>query len=455
MGKRWRWWQKMTTLGVFLGLAACGLWRSSIPTRLPLPSVTPPPMATATRPSMAPATVTPPTVPSPTSTPTARPCVPVTPQPLQGTPPSFAALLQGAGVAALNAGMAPDELNARLQEAGMGGYPRAVYIGRINDDRWTDALLVLVDPHAKTNPPAGALQVALGGPDGFCVAQTLRAEKETFAGLVVHAVADLDADGRLEAVIGWTQCDKVTCTERLQVLAWRQGRFSNLLAGSPEFADPWVEIQPPEEQPPEGQKRYRVAVHAEGVPGGTGPARAYTRFYAYDPASDTWRLAETQWAPPKTRIHLLHDADRAARQGNLMQALVLYGQVVASQEVRDEALPNAGEPARLRAVLAAYARFRMLVLHARAGRQAIAQATYAELRQAVDDDPALQPYFEMATAFWQAYQQAGWDAACEAARRYAAEHAQAVLAPLGPQVYGTNNRAYTPEDVCLGGKESP
>ncbi|HEY57460.1 MAG TPA: hypothetical protein G4O04_02770 [Anaerolineae bacterium] len=443
MGKRLRWRQGLIVLGMFLGLAACGLWSQSIP--VTLPSATTAPLATATMPS-----VLLPTMAPPESTPTVRACAPVAPQPFQEAQQTFAALLQGAGVAALNAGLSPNDLNARLQEAGVGGYPRAVYTGEINGDGWPDALLVLVNPDASTSPPVGVLLVALGGPDGYCVAQTLVADDADFAGLVVHAVDDLDADGRLEAVIGWTRCGEVTCTERLQVLAWRAGRLTNLLAGSPEFADPWVDLQTQG-----GQEGYHVAVHAEGIPGGTGPARAYTRIYAYDPVRDAWRLMETQWAPPQTRIHLLHDADRAARHGDLMQALLLYGQVIASQEVRDKALPGAGEPARLHAVLAAYARFRMLVLHARAGREAIAQATYTELRQAVDDDPALVPYFEMATAFWQVYRQSGWDAACEAARRYAQEHAEAVLEPLGPEVYGTNNRAYTPEDVCLSGETSP
>ena len=116
--------------------------------------------------------------------------------------------------------------------------------------------------------------------------------------------------------------------------------------------------------------------------------------------------------------------------------------------MRDEALPGVGPPEHLHAVLAAYARFRTLVLHAHAGRTAMVEATYAELQRAVDDDPALLPYLEMAARFRDAYLIQGYAAACQAAREYAAEHRAAVLDPLGPKVYGTNNRAYTPEDVC-------
>jgi len=157
----------------------------------------------------------------------------------------------------------------------------------------------------------------------------------------------------------------------------------------------------------------------------------------------------TRWAPSPVRIHVLHDADRAARAGDEMQALLLYGRVVADRELRDEALPGAGPPERLHALLAAYARFRTLVLHAQAGRTAMMEATYTELQQAVDADPALVPYGEMAARFREVYHAQGFAAACRAAREYAAEHPDQVLAPLGPQVYGTNNRAYAPEDVCM------
>ncbi len=447
MGKRLRQTQILAALGAFLLLAACALWQESIPATLPVlptqPGASPQPWTP--RPPVHPPTAS--SLPPTTSSPLCEPVPQKSPEAASWT---FSALRQGEVLGLLNAGMSPESLNAQLQQQGLGGYPKAVYTGEINGDGYPDALLALVNPTSGTRPPAGTLLVALGSPQGYCLAQSLETEDPALPGLVVHGVEDLNADGRLEAVVGWTGCGEVTCTERLQVLAWRDHALTNRLSDGLEAVDPWVEILPI----PEGTG-YRVAVHTEGAPGGTGPARSYTLFYDYDEATDTWVHAGTQWAPPQTRIHLLHDADRAAQQGDELQALLLYGQVIASQEVRDEALPDAGEPARLHAILAAYARFRMLVLHAHAGHQAIAQATYAELHQAVDSDPALLPYFEMATAFWEAYQKSGWEAACQAAREYAQTHADAVLTPLGPQVYGTNNRAYTPENICATGAGSP
>ncbi len=454
MGHWKHWWKVGWGIGsgLLLGLMACGWWEAMIPRMLPTPSgMAPTPVLTALPPMSQPGG-NPETGSKPQGTVPAQGCVPVPPQ----SPPSTWTFSDAqAALAVLNGGLSPAALNAALQQAGVGGFPKAVYTADWNGDGREDVLLVLVDPQATTRPPTGVLVVGLATPEGgYCEAGRFPTAPpvDGLTAPVVHAVGDLNSDGRAEIVLGMAGCvAEGDCRERVIVLGWRSSRedalgaLQMLLAGeAPVVNTPEVEVWGPDEQ-----GRFQIAVTTEGVPGGTGPARPYTLVYGYAPQADRWVLTETRWAPPQVRIHLLHDADRAARAGEDMQALLLYGRVVADRtEIRDEALPGAGDPAQLYAVLAAYARFRALVLHARAGRTAMVEATYAELQRAVDDDPMLKPYLEMASRFREVFLQEGVTAACQAARAYAAEHAQEVLAPLGPEVYGTNNRAYTPEDVC-------
>ena len=98
--------------------------------------------------------------------------------------------------------------------------------------------------------------------------------------------------------------------------------------------------------------------------------------------------------------------------------------------------------------LAAYAYYRIMLLHVGQNYEADADTVYQTLKQKFSNDPYGRPYFEMATAFWEAYQSTHkmYDG-CAAAIQYAAEHPE-ILIPLGSDHHGSQSHIYVPADVC-------
>ncbi len=98
--------------------------------------------------------------------------------------------------------------------------------------------------------------------------------------------------------------------------------------------------------------------------------------------------------------------------------------------------------------LAAYAYYRMVILHTFLGEMDPAKVKYATLQEKFPADSPGYPYVEMATAFWDAYQstQKMYDG-CAAAIDYAAAHPE-ILTPLGSDYHGAQSHTYVPADVC-------
>ena len=98
--------------------------------------------------------------------------------------------------------------------------------------------------------------------------------------------------------------------------------------------------------------------------------------------------------------------------------------------------------------LAAYAYYRIMLLHLAQGQESDATATYNTLQEKFGNDPYGRPYVEMASAFWEAYQSTHtmYDG-CAAAIQYAVEHPE-ILIPLGSDYHGAQSHIYVPEDVC-------
>lgn len=82
------------------------------------------------------------------------------------------------------------------------------------------------------------------------------------------------------------------------------------------------------------------------------------------------------------------------------------------------------------------------------GEASEAEFTYATLQQIYSNDPYGQPYVEMATKFWEAYQSTHlMYYGCSAAIQYSAEQPE-LFVPLGSEHYGAQSHPYVPEDVC-------
>jgi hypothetical protein len=98
--------------------------------------------------------------------------------------------------------------------------------------------------------------------------------------------------------------------------------------------------------------------------------------------------------------------------------------------------------------LAAYAYYRIMLLHLVQNQESDATAVYNTLQQKFGNDQYAHPYVEMASAFWNAYQSTHkmYDG-CAAAIQYAAEHPE-ILIPLGSDYHGAQSHVYVAADVC-------
>jgi hypothetical protein len=176
-----------------------------------------------------------------------------------------------------------------------------------------------------------------------------------------------------------------------------------------------------------------------------------------------------KYDPAQYRFQAIQDGDRATLDGNFTDAEKAYRETIfnaklewwSSQRQNDtmykinnegfsaEGTPVPGNPDPSEYLrLAAYAYYRIMLLHLIQGNESEAITAYTTLQQSFGNDPYARPYTEMATAFWNAYQSTRkmYDG-CAAAIQYAVEHPE-ILIPLGSDYHGVQAKIYKPEDVC-------
>jgi hypothetical protein len=186
-------------------------------------------------------------------------------------------------------------------------------------------------------------------------------------------------------------------------------------------------------------------------------------------------LTHVELSPPEYRFQAVQDGDRASLAGEYDKALELYQQAIFSDKldwwtferrvheigvygqefvIKPTPIPSLLPDPLEYPNLAAYARFRILLLHLLRGYLPEAQTVYATLQEKF---PAGQPghaYAELAAAFWDEYQASqSMGLACGKAIEYATAHPVEILAYLGNSDYsetyfGQQSLDYQPEDVC-------
>lgn len=171
-----------------------------------------------------------------------------------------------------------------------------------------------------------------------------------------------------------------------------------------------------------------------------------------------------RFAAPEYRFQAIQDGDHLTKQGDFINAESIYRETIQSASLdwwsrerfetgRDAVLifstppvflPDPTEYPRL----AAYAYYRIMLLHLVQGQEAEAASTYQTLQSTFSNDLYAAPYVEMATVFWEAYQPTKkmYDG-CAAAIQYAVEHPE-ILIPLGSDHHGWQAKIYQPADVC-------
>jgi len=182
----------------------------------------------------------------------------------------------------------------------------------------------------------------------------------------------------------------------------------------------------------------------------------------------------SEFGAPHFRYQALQNGDAATFAGDQNKALIFYQQTIFDEKLEwfteerglndfwiyhASYFPSLAEPTptsspslqadpREYPSLAAYAYYRILLLHILQAHESDASTVYNALQEKFANDQYGRPYVEMATAFWNAYQSTHkmYDG-CAAAIQYAAEHPE-ILIPLGSDYHGSQSHNYKPEDVC-------
>ena len=354
-------------------------------------------------------------------------------------PPAEFAAFEQTVLGFLNQGGSTEALDAALYAAGVANQPLAVAAADLTGDGWQDVVVSIYDPQSGSVPPGGLLLIYSCQEAHFILAYR-EPSVEAWGAPGIRYLQDLNADRRAELVTGSVTCGVHTCFEQVKVLGWSGDNFENLLVG--ETTDlPYPDIRLVD---PDGDGVFDLEVAGGGFGSvGAGPQRTLTRHWRYDSAAGRWQDSRDLLAPSNYRIHVLHDAETAALARDYDQALLDYGRVVS-----DPTLVDWIDPEVEKANLAAYALFKTAVVNLIQNQLDLAQATFDQLADTYPPGTKGHAYVELAVAFQAAYPAGGVSSGCAAAQKYAADHPDQVLLPLGSAVYGYANRDVSPQDIC-------
>ena len=197
------------------------------------------------------------------------------------------------------------------------------------------------------------------------------------------------------------------------------------------------------------------------------PSRSYTAVYGWN--GQKYILASKEFGSPQYRFQAIQDADRYTLNKDYDKAISLYQEAIFNNKLEwwsaerrqylinmydqdyqktpkifPTPIPDLAEYPKL----AAYAYYRMVILHTRLGHTDAAATQYATLQKKFPAASPGRPYVEMASAFWDAYQSSqNMTDACGAAIAYAAAHPD-MLTVLGSDYHGDQSHKYVPADVC-------
>ena len=291
-------------------------------------------------------------------------------------------------------------------------------------------------------------------------------------------LADMNRSGVPEIVLFWAYaCEAAETCGALIVLEWNGDAFTGLIENDPEnggidlarmdaafdvrFADVdgngTVEIRLDGEVPDPTSAVYR-----DGL-----PWRERSDTYMWNGVH--FVLHRIRYATPQYRFQAVQDGDLLTLQGYYEQALLSYQNAVFgdalegwSPELAEQLRASAGaenggetptpapsepDPAEY-GHLAAYARFRIMLLYLIQGWESDAETVYQTLIAAYPEGEDGYFFAEMAMGFWEEYQEAkDIGAACARAAAVIEEN-PAVLFYLGAEHHGRQSRVYAPGDVC-------
>jgi len=179
--------------------------------------------------------------------------------------------------------------------------------------------------------------------------------------------------------------------------------------------------------------------------------------------------ARHEFAPPEFRFQAVQDGDLASEQLEFEKALNLYEEAISNKYLNDFSpeirknlqanwqaqwnpltptpTPYPSDIAEYHQ-LAAYAYYRIMLLHIVEGNEAEAENVLKTLQEKFPPNNPGYPYVEMAGDFMVEYLAShNITNACGAAIQFATEYPK-ILVPLGSDYHGEQSHRYTPYDVC-------
>jgi hypothetical protein len=261
-----------------------------------------------------------------------------------------------------------------------------------------------------------------------------------------------------------------------QIYAWDGSRFRNLLVPDlpeyPESGEIFVEAYGNVSSRDLDGDGIREIVAFMGKPVQDFlmylPWRDEWEYYRWD--GTAYRYFDRHFSAPEYRFQAVQDGDRLSLSGRYAEALASYQQAIFSDELewwtaaRRQYLAdvlyheNWGAPAPTSTPvpdldehpnLAAYSRYRIMLLHLVRGWEAEARTVYETLQARFPEGTAGHAYAEMAAAFWEEYEIGHTLAnACRKAVQFAERYPEKVLPYLGSGIHGLQDESYEPSDVC-------
>jgi hypothetical protein len=291
----------------------------------------------------------------------------------------------------------------------------------------------------------------------------------------IYAVKDNNRNGIPEMTLltgVWSQGGHA-----YQIYEWNGEKFYNLILseyeGYPDEGEIWVEAT--------GEIHYEDIDHDllnelildSGIPVWETyisgfPWRNKRTYYEWN--GRNYIPAYHTFTSPEFRFQAIQDADLATKQSEFDKALSLYQDAIFRDKLADYSpeihrnlqeqwmikiphldsptpTPYPNDPTEY-PQLAAYAYYRIMLLHFARGYESDAMIVFNTLQQKFPKVNPGYPYVEMASTFMKEYQSThSMTIACGVAIQYAAKNPE-ILIPLGSDFHGWQSHIYKPEDVC-------
>ena len=409
-----------------LWLTAC----AAQPTPVPTPTVTPRPTAT----------------PSPTPTPTPIPHCPAPQSVAPWNPPTDFNGYPDAIRAYLNAGGPREALTAILTNASsitttVGG----VQTFDLTGDGELETIVSIYDPATLDRSPAPAgLLLIYGCSNRQAVLLYADASDNGSSLPRPIKIGNLVAAKRGgQVAVQTSTCGAHTCFEQLDVLGWNGSTFVSLMGtplSLPSATFTFV-VAP-------GDPAFEIEAQGGTINSvGAGPQRTEKQIWKWN--GSQYVKAATELSPVEYRIHAIYEGDDAFTAGDYARAVDWYSRAITDDNLKDWHAEIGYRTQNDRAILTAYARFRLLLIGVVRG-DANARDQLDQLTAQFPDGTPGYLTRQMAQTFWDKYEATNdLKAACAEANAYAnsGDNNQYLIVD-DLNLFGYTNRTYTSDDMC-------